>query len=745
MRLFILIFLCFHFGIVLSAQNIEGVVRSGNEPVIGANVVLIGTGFGDATDMNGTFQLKNIPAGTYQLRVSAVGYQSQSKQISVQGNLSINFELQEEILQSDEVVITASRREETAIEAPISISVIGTREIENRNQLVLDDALRTVSGVQMVDNQVNIRGSSGFAYGVGSRIQFLLDGVPMLQPDAGNIPFDILPTSQIKQVEVVKGPGSALYGGGALGGVINIITKDLPEKQSLSIRSSLGTYQPVRYSVWRYIDPASRFATFDPSQWHLFGGVGLTYANRPSEKFGYWVNAEYRGDEGYAANQNGKRGFGSAKLSYRIKSGLQLDILGTASATRTRSLLFWQSAREALIPAYDARRNGTSNTLSQKATFMPILTHLVSPRFFYAIKSRLYYVKLNPIRGGDFGTPESAPDSIATRAARYGIEAQFNYNLLNNRYLVFGTSYDANFVNNKRFFGDNRDYEQPELGIYTQYEQKFFEKLKAVVGLRLDSYSLQNKTVARLSPKLNLSYEMHPLLAFRAAYGQGFRVPGVTERYVQNQEFLPLAPNPDLAPEYATGYEVGARGFFPIAQNWGGQFDVSFFRNDLNNLVEPQFNATLSPPSFQFVNITQGKIQGVETMLGIGDKKGRYLLNLGYTYLDAQDVLQNKPLNFRSKHLLQANTTLKPFGYWEFGVDARYASAFENVDLAFAAFVDDADLTVPTKVVDVRIGTMWKGLKATLLVKNAAEYYYMERPAILAPPRHFVLRLQRDF
>jgi outer membrane receptor for ferrienterochelin and colicins len=356
----------------------------------------------------------------------------------------------------------------------------------------------------------------------------------------------------------------------------------------------------------------------------------------------------------------------------------------------------------------------------------------------------LYYVKLNPISGGFLGTPESAPDSIATRAARYGIEAQFNYNLLNNRFLVFGASYDANYVNNKRFFGDASDYKQPEFGVYAQYEQKFFDKLKTVVGLRMDSYQIDGEALSRLSPKVNISYQAQPFLAFRAVYGQGFRVPGVTERYIKNSEFLPLQPNPDLAAEYATGYELGARGFFPIAQNWGGQFDISLFRNDLSNLVEPKFNPALNPQSFQFVNITEGKIQGIETMLGVGDKKGKYSLNLGYTYLDTQDLTLNKPLNFRSKHLLQGSVNVNPFKKWEFGVDARYASAFENVDLAFAAFVDDAALTVPTKVVDVRIGTMWKGLKATLIAKNAGEYYYMERPAILAPPRNFTLRLQYD-
>ena len=197
-------------------------------PVPGAHVVLENTTVGAVAAMDGTYTIESVPPGPQTLVASAVGFRRTTRSVVAEpgARLGVDFVLEEILLESGEVVVTALRRPEVTALVPVSVSVVTNEDLQDRNVLALDDALRYTPGVQMAENQVNIRGSSGFSYNVGSRVLLLVDGVPMLGPETGGVPFDALPLPQVARIEVVKGPGSALYGSGALGGVINVITRD---------------------------------------------------------------------------------------------------------------------------------------------------------------------------------------------------------------------------------------------------------------------------------------------------------------------------------------------------------------------------------------------------------------------------------------------------------------------------------------------------------------------------------------
>ena len=199
-------------------------------PLPGVNVILSELQIGAATDLDGNYRISSIPAGAYQLVVSAIGYRRFTRQLTLtDGEVKTeDVALNEIVLESTGVTVTASRREQRSSTAPVSLSIMTPRELESRNVYAIDEALRHIPGVQVKGNQVSIRGSTGYSYNVGSRVQFLLDGLPLLTPDSDGIPFEALPFDQIARIEVLKGPGSALYGSGALGGVINVITPRFP-------------------------------------------------------------------------------------------------------------------------------------------------------------------------------------------------------------------------------------------------------------------------------------------------------------------------------------------------------------------------------------------------------------------------------------------------------------------------------------------------------------------------------------
>ena len=103
-------------------------------------------------------------------------------------------------------------------------------------------------------------------------------------------------------------------------------------------------------------------------------------------------------------------------------------------------------------------------------------------------------------------------------------------------------------------------------------------------------------------------------------------------------------------------------------------------------------------------------------------------------------LTDGQPLVFRSDHLLKIGGEAR-IRFLTLGADFRYASKPQRVDSDFALFIRDAQLMVPTRVLDVRVGGSWRAFTATLHVKNALDYYYVERPALLAPQRHFILQL----
>jgi outer membrane receptor for ferrienterochelin and colicins len=217
--------------------------RDTREPLPGANVYLPGTVIGSVTNSAGVFRIRNAPAGTVTLVITMIGYERFTRtDIRVANNetITINAELVPTIIETTPVVITATKSERSLRDVPTSVSVMQAADIERRNAFTIDEVLRIVPGVHFNLSQINIRGSSGYSHGAGSRVLLLIDGVPVLAGDSGEITWELVPLDQVERVEVVKGAGSTLYGSNALGGVVNIITRDLPETSVSSIRFQGG-------------------------------------------------------------------------------------------------------------------------------------------------------------------------------------------------------------------------------------------------------------------------------------------------------------------------------------------------------------------------------------------------------------------------------------------------------------------------------------------------------------------------
>ncbi len=706
-------------------------------PLPGINVYLQGTTVGTATDPAGWFVISRIPPGSYVLVVSAVGFRriEQPVTLSPGDTLTFHFRLEEVTLMSGEIVITASRREEVRARVPISLHVLSPRDLEMRNVLTLDEALRYVPGVQMADNQVNIRGATGFAYGVGSRVLLLVDGVPLLGPDRGDIKFDALPMSEVRRVEVYKGPGSALYGGSALSGVVNLITRAFPDTPTTTCYTFAGGYFPPRYEVWRRSWEGG-------DEIRPYGGVTLTHARKVSERLGFWVHGFLRRDTGYMENSARMDAQAFFKLGWRLSGNHRLDMLGGYVYNRSQQFLFWQSLRAPFRMARSDFARGGNEGISEYFTLLPVWHVTLSPKWLITLRGRLFSTAFKPVNEEG----RVRPRSEHTYATRYGGDVQITGYLKEGRTLILGASGDMNEAESEFYLGEDnkRQRFQPEAAAYAQWEEQWKGGWHITVGVRWDYYLIDREnTVTRLTPRLGVTYEYTDQLILRGAVGQGFRVPSLAERFVNNREFIPIIPNVKLKPEESMGYELGMRYLLPLGAKTGVQLDVAAFWNEFKNLVDPRFRPDEN--AFQFVNVTRARIRGIEATVQ-GQLAGGHLDVLGaYTYLDHRDLTEDAPLPYRSRHLLQLTLNARPRAHVVLGMDVRYMSKPERIESEGLRFVADADRMVPIRVVDLRGGYQTDRYQVNILLKNALDYYYVERPAKMAPPRHLTLQVRWRF
>jgi outer membrane receptor for ferrienterochelin and colicins len=192
-------------------------------------VSLKGTTIGTMTDATGHYFLKNLPEGEFTLSVSAVGYKSQERKVVLKRGKTLeeNFELEEDMVALDGVVVTANRNETARRLAPTLVKVVTPKLFEQTNSHTLSQGLAFQPGVRVETDCQNCGYSQVRINGLdGKYTQILIDSRPIFSSLAGVYGLEQIPANMIERVEVVRGGGSALFGSSAIAGTVNIITKE---------------------------------------------------------------------------------------------------------------------------------------------------------------------------------------------------------------------------------------------------------------------------------------------------------------------------------------------------------------------------------------------------------------------------------------------------------------------------------------------------------------------------------------
>ncbi|MEP3208221.1 MAG: TonB-dependent receptor [Maribacter sp.] len=246
---------------VLSANaqkgEIQGIVSDDLAVIAFTNVYLEGTKLGTSSDENGRYTLKNIPPGTYKLKATALGYRNFSKNIAVGANekLNVPIRLTAASEQLEEMVVTGTLKAVSRSESPVPVEVYSPTFLKKNPTASIFEALQNVNGVRPQINcnvcntgDIHINGLEG------PYTLVLIDGMPIVSGLGTVYGLSGIPNSLIEQIEIVKGPASSLYGSEAVGGLINIITKNALEAPDFAADAFLTGWGEYNLDVGAKID-----------------------------------------------------------------------------------------------------------------------------------------------------------------------------------------------------------------------------------------------------------------------------------------------------------------------------------------------------------------------------------------------------------------------------------------------------------------------------------------------------------
>lgn len=772
------IFFFLTFFIYGQSGIITGVVKDKktNESLPGVNVVLDDQS-GAATDVNGFFSFKSNTIGKQTISFNFVGYKTQKQTIFIKPDeeIKLSIFMEEDVQMIDEVVVSASKFEQKISEVTVSMEVIKPKLLENNNVTTMDAAINRIPGVDITGDQPSIRGGSGYSYGAGSRVLLLVDDMPLISPDAGDIKWNYLPIENVSQIEVVKGAASALFGSSALNGVINVRTAYPKSEPETKVTIYNGMYMnPKRKELkwWGQTQP-------------LFVGSNIFHMQR-IKNWDIVIGAHGFSDNGYRQYETEERLRGNFNLRYRFpkKQGMAFGINGNFMNMDKTEFFLWKNADSG---AWRQDPSSVTRNIGTRINIDPYFNFYTSEHNKHSIRTRYFYVK-NRVPG------DTAKDS---NSSLYYAEYLFQRQVKEDFTINFGLLHVYSDIKGKLFDQHNAT----NIAVYGQLDKKI-KKLNLSAGLRAEYFRIdkeETKSVINgdtineipIQPvmRVGANYQLAEHTFLRTSFGQGYRFPSIAEKYTYtNVGALNIFPNPELKAETGWSVELGIKQGVKIS-NWNGYLDASAFWQEYSKMMEYSFGfydpktykaLDIHNPDdlaviaiygykalgFQSQNIGHAKITGFDiTFTGMGSFFGiPATLLAGYTYTNPLDLNEkdsskstsSSMLKYRYYHSLKGDFQLD-FKKISTGISMIYQSNMVNIDKAFEDLTGDGPGVgielLPGLyeyrqkhnkgylVFDYRISwNITDQSKLSLVVKNILNEEYMGRPGDIRPPRNVSLQ-----
>lgn len=529
------------------------------------------------------------------------------------------------------VTVTATKTERSAFDVPASVSVVGSEQLQRDQVRDLGDVLENLPGVAMsggprsLGEQPNLRGLGA------SRMVISLDGARQ-NFESGHRGRMFVDPDLLKQVEVLRGPGSVLYGSGALGGVVAMTTKDAAdllrpgEKLGAILR---GGFQSGNEDRMGSATIFGRTENFDA----VVNGVTRTSDDVRLGTGNDLPDSARDGNNGFA-----KFGVTIADFHTFRFSASKFDEDDSITSNPA-------SAASSSNPILDRHTN------QENLTFRYIYNNPSND--FVNIETLLYdnTTRITEDRRPQFGTARHDTTNFDTSGIDVRNTATFGRGENIEQAVTIGADWYKDEQEGKRNSAPRSSFSDAEArlyGIYIQDEIKLFRDWTLTPALRHDSWdtnpSTNNKTEqseSRLSPKVTLAWQATPWLSLHTSYAEAFRAPTMIELYSTHPGFTTLDAS-NLKPETMKNYEGGFRLKFDnvLSQNDGLRVKFSYYDASIENYIDSEFN-TVALTARNF-NVPKAHLNGFESEIGYD--AGFVFASLGASAVRGDDETNNRPL-----------------------------------------------------------------------------------------------------
>ncbi len=535
-------------GSMLFSATLSGKVTSNNgASIVSGARVKISNGDkvvgGAYSNSRGMYEVRNLGAGSYQLSVTCVGYKSISMSVKMESSDKVvDLSLDENATRTEDVVVTASRHQEKALDAPASVSVVNGNEIREHPTTSAAEQLRGTVGVDIVQkgvaqNEVAVRGFTNvFSGTVLMLTDYRMSGVPSLR---ANIPYFIpATTDDIERMEVVRGPGSALFGPNATQGVVNILTR--------SPFSSKGTTVTVGAGNQSFMTASMRHA----------GTVG--------DNFGYKISAQYLSANDWAADSNEIKEEASALASVRVSGDGDTNLIGKRIQKHERysadlrldynfseqTTLSLTSGLAQAVSAIEMTDLGAGQAKDWRYTYAN--AQLNSGDLF----AQLTYNKSDA--GSTYllrtGNPIVDRSSLIVAKVQHASSISELWNLTYGADVFLTNPETGGTINGKNEDDDNIT----EYGAYLQSNYTISKnQLNFLLTLRFDKHNRLEDPF--ISPRAALLYKLDENNAFRLTFNRAFQTPSTNDLFLDLEAKKNILVNPLTGQPLVPGVKMGVR------------------------------------------------------------------------------------------------------------------------------------------------------------------------------------------
>lgn len=642
------------FTITSYSQNVfEAVIKNSGtgEPMPGASATIRTLGIGGSANENGIVKLEQVPSGEQTIVFSFVGFESKSIMLSFPFDTSEPFEVLLEASEEelDEVVITSTRSSRTIADIPTRVEFIAGEELDEKSNMKPGDIrmlLTESTGIQTQQTSATSANASIRIQGLDGRYtQILKDGFPLYAGFSGGLGLLQTPPLDLKQVEVIKGSSSTLYGGGAIAGMVNLISRVPTEERDL-----------------RFFFNGTSAKGLDLSGFYgkKFGKIGLTIFGARN------TNEPYDpADIDLTAIPKFERYSIHPKLFVDFDERTTLNI-GLNFTTEDRiggDIKFIKGNGDAMHQYFE---NNVSHRLSTQFS----ITRKLKERSSLNLKNSIsYFDRTIEIPGYKF-------DGIQRSTFT---ELTYDNKGENSEWIAGLNRWTDAFSEVQTTTTPVRDYTQTTFGAFVQNTLSLSDKVSLESGLRGD-YVIDYGFA--FLPRLSLLYKAGPAFSSRVGGGFGYKAPTIfTEEseHRQYQNVLPISKERNgLEKSYGANWDLNYR---TALGEIGFSINHLFFYTRLNN---PLFLSHVGGGNYELVNVA-GHMDSKGTETNVKLEFGDFKLFIGYTFTDTKihndgTSLQN-PLT--AKHRLNNVLMYEVAEKWKLGLEAYYFSKQRLTDNTF--------------------------------------------------------------